>query len=119
MKSRRSVPSVRFSRRSATAKPSSTDYLALLNCIQKLGIRYYDISQVKYDSKTHIGNGASMRVHKGLLYNNPSDPEDHISVAVKIPKGRIMPNLKVHRMLNDIRQELRIMHHLANHPNII
>ena len=104
-----------------TTKLPKVDYLSLLGYIQGLGIRVYDINQVQFDDI--VGQGASMLVFKGYLSKDTDTPaSEPIPVALKTPSASInerTTNVKVSEVLNDVRQEIRMMKHFDGHPNII
>ena len=94
------------------------DYFTLLGYVNKLKISVYDLSQIdcEFNHRAKVGSGSAMDVYRGRLR------EEEIAVALKMPNVNIsdkMPDKRLHMVLGDIRQELRIMKHLEEHPNII
>ena len=108
----------------AKSKQLNIDYPTLLGYMNKLNIKVYDISQVhcQFSVDEIIGEGASMRVFRGHLDNSDASGSDPIPVALKNPVVTINEKTldsKVFKVLNDVRQEIRMMKHLDNHLNII
>lgn len=98
---------------------------ALLTRLHQLEIPVYDMDQIKdcgFDADDHLGGGTSMDVYKARL-ENPNPLQDcTIPVAVKVPKGEMVhgtPDDGLRDILDDVRQELKIMKHLGQHPNIM
>ena len=63
-----------------------------------------------------------MRVFRGHLDDSDASGSDPIPVALKNPVVTINEKTldsKVFKVLNDVRQEIQMMKHLDNHPNII
>src|SRR3954462_213997 len=106
------------------SKQKNIDYPTLLGYTNSLGIKVYDMSQIgcQFNPEEIIGQGASMLVYRGHLYDSDITGSDAIAVALKAPLIEIKKktvDTKVSEILNDIRQEIRMMKHFDGHPNII
>src|SRR4051812_20093267 len=99
-----------------------TDYQTFLGFIEKLDITLYDFKKhikCTYSEEEFMGEGASMAVYRGTLEKKPGL---NIPVAVKVPHFQMnmkTPDKKLFVILDNIRQELRIMKHLSENPYII
>ena len=108
----------------AKSKQQKIDYPTLLGYVNELDIKVYDISQIhcQFSPNETIGKGSSMQVYRGHLNDSDTSGSDTIPVALKVPLNTIKENTtetKVSNVLNDVRQEIRMMKHFDGHPNII
>ena len=108
----------------AKSKKKIINYPTLLGYMNDLGIKLYDMSQVdcSFSFDEILGQGASMLVFSGHLADSDTLGPDTIPVALKVPCKAIKENTvdnKVSEVLNDVRQEVRMMKHFDGHPNII
>jgi serine/threonine protein kinase len=106
------------------SKQKNIDYPTLLGYTNSLGIKVYDMSQIgcQFRPEEIIGQGASMLVYRGHLYDSDISGSDAIPVALKAPLKAIdkkTGDTKVSDILNNVRQEIRMMKHFDGHPNII
>src|SRR4051812_38558762 len=104
----------------AKNKQQNIDYPTLLGYMNMLGIKVYDMSQVdcQFSRKEVIGKGASMMVYHGRLNDSDIPGSVSIPVALKAPIEVIKEkttDAKVSKVLNDVRQEIRMMKHFDGH----
>jgi serine/threonine protein kinase len=99
-----------------SATQQQTDYATILAYLMKHEIQVYDfVNHLKKGRE--IGSGAVMTVYQGALTRHG---EASFDVALKEPK--LYDNMReavISNVLDDVRQELRIMKNLELHPYVI
>ena len=108
----------------ATSKSPKIDYLTLISYLTELCITVYDPHHIDCNfSAEPLGIGNSMTVYRAYLIKDPGIPNsERIPVAIKIPNTTLKDmkhDNKAASVLDDVRQELRMMKHFEKHPNVI
>ena len=109
----------------ASGKSTKIDYLTLISYLTELRIAVYDLRHIdcKFNDTERLGSGNSMTVYRAHFTKDPGIPNSkRIPVAIKVPNVTIKDmnrDNKAASVLNDVRQELRMMKHFEKHPNII
>src|SRR5437763_277025 len=93
---------------------SENFFFQVLSDIEEFGIPIFKLNSAEVDCSFSdddlLGRGSSMIVYNGYLKKS----RNAIRAAVKLPK-----ELNVPQITHAIRREIRMMHKLANHPNIV
>src|SRR4051812_11573111 len=104
----------------AKRKRSMIDYPTLLGYMNNLGIKVYDVSQVncQFSRDGVISKSGSMMVYRGLV-NDSIQGSDAIPIALNVPLDEITEKItdtEISNILNNFRQEIRMMKHFDSHP---